>query len=174
MGALLLAMKKDLKAAPELSFVHGEARIRTGEWWWSPWGSPTLYLIPVVSPGEEIGDHQFGSAKRHRHIVNVECVLPLQNPDDEDGIVGRTNVKMGLAEFVGRVCERLESNWLGLRGKLDLGFPPTIDMPDESGYGFGEVDVTVDDTTTMYLRLARLKYEAWTVPVQRTVKNPLL
>jgi hypothetical protein len=160
MGDLLIAMEESLKQTTQINYL-GDVRIKIGPWYWQPFDNYTVYLEPIGSPEEVLGEHGVQWIKRSTHIVNVECHVPWMHADHAESIVGRGSANMGLTDMVADICSYLENNVLGLAG-LEVKLPPTIEAPEGAYF-----DIEVEEQT--YIRVATLRYEAKTIPFVRPI-----
>jgi len=164
MSELLVAMRTALLAETSIPLHNylNDCRIRNGPWYSEPWSDYTVYLSPLGSPEEIVSnDGSFGVLKFTMHTVSVECCMRIDNPYDEDSVVGRTGARIGITAFVSDVCSFLENNLLGISSaKIEYGVPPTIEAGDGA-----YVVVQADD---IWLQSARLVYRARTRPFERT------
>jgi hypothetical protein len=160
MNDVLEAMKKKLIQTSQIPYVR-QARIKIGAWVFPPWENYQVYIEPVGSPEEIIGERGRVFLKYATHIVNVECVMPWQSPDEEDAIIGRSNTNVGLTGFVSDMLSYLESNQLGLTG-LANDYLPVIEAPDGA---YREVELE----DQVRLRVATLRWEGRTAPFARSI-----
>lgn len=162
MGALLLALKQALMAEASIPYLR-DVRIVNGPFYAEPWGPYTVYLRPAGSPETVVAyDGGSGYTKFAQHVVAIELAMIVLDPFADASVIGRTNGKVGITEFVNDVLELLENNTLGLTSDiLDHGAPPLIEFPADA-YGALEVD------TDIWLQTARGVYRAQTRPYYRT------
>ena len=162
MGTLLTAMKQSLVETTSLSYLN-DVRIVNGPWMADPWNQYTVYLRPGGSPETLVAESGArGICKYAVHVVVVEVVMRIENPFDEDSVVGRTDERVGITSFVADLCEFLENNTLGLLStELEENVPPTIEFPDGAYQG----QIADDD---IWIQSARGIYRARTRPFYRT------
>ena len=161
MDDLLFAMKTVPKQdQARLTYVD-LYRIALGGWFWAPWDRYALYFNPVGSPETILAERDVLYEKYATHIVNIDCLVPYQNPDVEESIIGRAGSHVGLAAFVKDTLDYYEHNFLGLTG-LESGYPPVCEVLEGS---YQEISL---EETEFYIRVATVRYEARTKPFIRT------
>ena len=154
MADLLTAMK-DVARQDEANLTYVKHyRIKLGGWWWAPWDTYALYFEPQGSPETFVAEKGPLNMKWANHIVNIECIVPYQNPDVEEAIVGRESVRVGLADMMDDVMDYYEHNTLSLTG-LEPELPPVCEVL-EGGYQ----DVQLDET--FFIRVGTIRYQART------------
>lgn len=94
------------------------------------------------------------------HMVEVEAVSMISNPEDEAVVVGRTDGQVGITKFVDDLLKFFDENFLGLQTTgLAPGVPPTIQAPAGSYRWTVQEDEGGND---VFLQSARLMYQATT------------
>lgn len=160
MDDVLEAMRDKLIQTSQMPYLR-HVRIKLGAWVFPPWENYQIYLEPSGSPEEIIGERGRTFLKYANHIVQVECIMPWQSPDEEDALIGRSNTNIGLLGFVADVLSYLESNQLGLSG-LAVDYLPLIEAP-EGAYREIEMEEQVR------LQAAVLRWEGRTAPFERPI-----
>lgn len=156
MGELLIAMKKALQTQTVMPYLRDVRIAHKALWWWEPWSPYTVYLRPGGSPETDVAvDGSPGVMKYATHEVYVEAVKLIDNPYDEDALVGVTNESTGITKFGAALLDFLEGNMLGLSGELVGGVPPVCEIPSD---GYAVIEAADD----VWLTACRIIYRAQT------------
>lgn len=153
--AELLWAMKTVAAQDEsyLTYVN-EYRITCGGVLYPPWDRYTIYFDWKGSPETFVAEKGPLNMKFATHKIHITCVVPYQNADVEEAVVGRSGVRVGLADFVDDVMDYYEHNTLSLSG-LEPEIPPVCEVPDDF---VGLVQIGDD----LYTRTATILYQART------------
>lgn len=121
---------------------------------WPPYDYYTLYFDWRGSPETSVAEKGPLNMKYATHKVHIHCVVPYQNADVEEAMVGRDGVRVGLADFVADIIDYYEHNTLSLSG-LEPELPPVCEVPEDfvSMIQVGE---------EQYVRTASILYQART------------
>lgn len=160
MGDVLEAMKNKLIQTSQMPYLR-HVRIKMGNWGFPPWENYQVYLEPVGSPEELYAEAGRQTAYIATHIIQVECIMPWQSPDQEDAIIGRSNTNIGLTGFVDDMLSYLEHNSLGLSG-MAVDILPHCEAPEGA---YREIELEEQAR----LQVAVLRWEGQTAPFARPI-----
>ena len=123
---------------------------------------PMLFLVPLGSPEEDLGEGVQTTIRRATHMVEVVPAIFTVTPYDEDPIIG-AGKSIGIVEHTQNVLKFFGGNILSLTG-IDTEMRPKIEAPANAYSTFH----LQDDDVEGFLLTASLNYEARTMPFDST------
>jgi hypothetical protein len=126
---------------------------------------PMVFLIPIGSPAETIGESDVSVARRATHTVQVIPGIFTESPYGEDPVIG-SGEQLGLIKHTQNVLKFYSGNMLGLTG-LDSHNRPKIEVPTG---GYQTMQVQEDDEPEGWLLFSACDYEARTLPYDNNTR----
>jgi len=169
-GDLLIAMKETAMQHATDMTAFSDIRLSGGSYR-TPFTSPTLYLIPLGSSEEELGENGVTIVKRATHRIAADIIKHDWAQDEATftrNLVGSSSER-GLTQLGEDVLTFYEHNWLGLGGAgLDAQIAPTAEIPDG---GYDQVFIE-EKSDKVFISRARVIVTYATEPFTRAITTP--